>query len=566
MSQRQTERDFVIAQLEAQDGEAQVRTAAGGDSEASEKDKEAERCALNLVWANRYDVEIRRLRTEIKRQKYLLKLMNGEKKKTSMSTSSYVSLLEYEQQMQEGCAHDYSFETERARSAEPPRLKGDPARSRASSGSCIGDLHCSFPSMDSGVFLAFDAAERESKASTSSVLDQLEDLMNHPCEELTESVEDTLFQECFYPSSESLDECVKATSSCNSESDLRTPGESRTACKSATVSCSGSLPSTSESVISKDSLLDISHVESIQYERASTDSESEKLSLEKNCSYSVSPLSDRNQLDDICVHEDPVQSSSEEIQCEENNKTKSSDHNTDKIYVIESDFGWSLVEEPHPTECPEESDCVNSHVEETGPQRSYSEKDHLEISSVKESECDSSSTESSPCVRSTAETIRNETSPRVEEKESHSEGNQAKVSCADETRSASQRVKPCAEDPQRDTEREEELPEQTSEGLDAPTKLSTPDSEDFANLEHRTQIVRNGVDGITRLSLESMVDFVGLDDRVSSLLRTVRDTFRQSRIVFALESICAMLELRLEEEWWAAHDLHLAPSEINYVV
>nr|XP_027224850.1 uncharacterized protein LOC113817048 [Penaeus vannamei] len=214
MSPTQNQLAEALAQVANQDGKG-VRAAAAGDSEASDKDAEAERCALHLVWANRYDVELRRLRAEIKRQKYLLKLLSADK--SSMFTSSFVSLVEYEQRMQEGCAYDCSFDADGVRGPEPASGGDDPARSRASSGSCVEELHCSFPSMDSGVFLPFDDGEAQRARPQLLLLDQLEGLMSQPREELTESVEDGLLQECLFPSCESLVECDKEAPSRRSD-------------------------------------------------------------------------------------------------------------------------------------------------------------------------------------------------------------------------------------------------------------------------------------------------------------------------------------------------------------
>ncbi|XP_037788361.1 uncharacterized protein LOC119583767 [Penaeus monodon] len=598
MSQTQTPVAVALARVAARDGKG-VRTAVAADSETSEKDEEAETCALHLVWANRYDVEIRRLRAEIKRQRYLLKLMNAEK--SSLSTSSFVSLVEYEQRMQEGCAYDSSFDADGVRSSEAPTGRGDPARSRASSGSCVEELHGSFPSMDSGVFLPFDAGEGQGEASSSSssssLLEQLEDLVSHPQEELTESVEDGLLQECLYSSSESLVESNQTASTCHL---VRSSDECEVTCKIATVSCSELCASDSPPTCRKGSSLENLPVEKIHCRRTCGQNESQSTSVEENCSVkslleencsvkslleencsvksllvekcsvkslpeencslkslpeekcSVKTLLEENKLGDTGVQENPRKNSSSV------NRLEASDETPEKPYVIESEFGWSLVEENHPEGSCSREAGGNSPAE---LQRSYSEEDHLEASSEEENECDSSfaesiSLEENQSAKPTSAENR-VAAPNADDNQ-ELEKNPIAGSGAVETLSASQLRKPSAEAHQHDPEKGEESAEKNG-------KPDDPDGK-FSHLEHRAQNVRNGVAGITRLAVESMVDFVSLDNQVSSLLRSVRDTFRQSKIVVALESLCNILEQRLEEEWWAAYDLHLAPSERNYIV
>ncbi|XP_027224850.2 cyclic nucleotide-gated channel beta-1 [Penaeus vannamei] len=650
MSPTQNQLAEALAQVANQDGKG-VRAAAAGDSEASDKDAEAERCALHLVWANRYDVELRRLRAEIQRQKYLLKLLSVDK--SSMFTSSFVSLVEYEQRMQEGCAYDCSFDADGVRGPEPASGGDDPARSRASSGSCVEELHCSFPSMDSGVFLPFDDGEAQREASSSSLLDQLEGLMSQPREELTESVEDGLLQECLFPSCESLVECDKEAPSRRSEGPS---DECEVPCEIAKVSCSELCARDSPSPRCKGGSVESLHVEEIQRGRTCGGSEGESTAVEENrsvqslpeencsvqslpeencsvqslpeencsvqslpeencsvqslpeencsvqslpeencsvqslteencsvqslreenCSVqslreencSVQSLPEENGLGDTGAQENPEMSSPAVVtRLEESDGAKTSDDPSHKSYVIESEFGWSLVEEAHPVgSCPEEI-SANSPAE---PRRSYPDEDHLERSSEEETECDSSFAESISLEEDqSAEPIGEENSAKPTSEEDRVSGSNADEgkerekkhtpssgSC--ETPAAGQPRKPCAEAHQHDVESEEEPADQErrADALDA--KLS--------GLQHRAQTVSRETADITRLSVESMVDFLGLDNQVSSLLRSVRDTFRQSKIVFALESLCTALEQRLEEEWWAAYDLHLTPSERNYIV
>ncbi|XP_047483559.1 uncharacterized protein LOC125035304 [Penaeus chinensis] len=575
MSHTQTQLAVALARVAAQG----VRTAAAGGSEASDKDEEAETCALHLVWANRYEVEVRRLRAEIKRQRSLLKLMNVEK--SSMSPSGFVSLVEYEQRMQEGCAYDSPFDADGVRSSEASTGRDDPTRSRVSSGSCVEDLHGSFPSMDSGVFLPFDAGEEQGEASPSSLLGQLEDLMSHPQEELTESVEDDLLQECLYSSSESLVDSGKTASSCHSVS---SSDECEVTCKIATGSCSELCASDSPTSRQGSSLESLD--KEIQCRKRCGENESQSTSVKENCSIrslleencsvkslleencsvkslleencSVKSVLEENRLSDTGEQGNPDENFSSVNWLEESDGAKSSDDTSGKSIVIESEFGWSLVEEDHP-EGPCSKETGGNYPAEL--QRSFSEEDHLETSNEEENECDSSfaesiSLEGNQSAEPTSEENR-VALPDTDDNQEREKKHKAESSAA-ETLSASQHRKPSAEANQHDGAREEESAE----------KGGTPDDPDgqISRLERRARNVRDGVTGITRLSVESMVDFVSLDNQVSSLLRSVRDTFRQSKIVVALESLCNILEQRLEEEWWAAYDLHLAPSERNYIV
>ncbi|XP_042884095.1 uncharacterized protein LOC122260770 [Penaeus japonicus] len=90
--------------------------------------------------------------------------------------------------------------------------------------------------------------------------------------------------------------------------------------------------------------------------------------------------------------------------------------------------------------------------------------------------------------------------------------------------------------------------------------------ESLSTLDDRLRLLRCDLDALMVQARENMTDFDLLQNQACRLASRTEGSRQRLAQAVGLEKVCAALEERLHEEWWAAHCPNLLPEHENYIV
>lgn len=90
--------------------------------------------------------------------------------------------------------------------------------------------------------------------------------------------------------------------------------------------------------------------------------------------------------------------------------------------------------------------------------------------------------------------------------------------------------------------------------------------ESLSALDDRLRLLRCDLEGLLTQARENMADFGLLQNQACRLASRTEGSRQRLAQAVGLEKVCAALEERLHEEWWAAHSPSLLPEHENYIV
>lgn len=90
--------------------------------------------------------------------------------------------------------------------------------------------------------------------------------------------------------------------------------------------------------------------------------------------------------------------------------------------------------------------------------------------------------------------------------------------------------------------------------------------ESLSTLDDRLRLLRCDLEGLMTQARENMTDFGLLQNQACRLASRTEGSRQRLAQAVGLEKVCAALEERLHEEWWAAHCPNLLPEHENYIV